>query len=91
MLEACLKYIYSIKAKLSPAYLILTLVTFAFIIASLPLLSGRSLFGIRKPVKYLPKLCLFTTWSNIALPDFIGVSTKLASYSWVVFLMLYPG
>ena len=90
MLEACRKYIYSIRAKLSPAYLILILVTSSPIVVSLPLLSGRSLFGTRKLVKYLPKLCLFTTQSNIALPDILDASVKLVSYSQVVFLIPRP-
>jgi hypothetical protein len=90
MLEACYKYILSARAKLSPTYLILILVTSSPIVVSLLLLSSRSLFRIRKLVKCLPKLYLFTTWSNITLPNFIGASAKSASYSQVVFLMLYP-
>ena len=61
MSEVYYKYILSIKAKLSPAYLIPILVTSSPIVVSLLLLSGRSLFRIRKLVKYLPKLYLFTT------------------------------
>jgi len=76
MLEACREYIYSARAKLSPAYLIPTLVTSSPTVVSLLLLSGRSLFGTRKLVKCLPKLCLFTTWSNIALPNILDVSVK---------------
>ena len=90
MLEAYRKYVLSARAKLSPTYLILTLVTSSPTVVSLLLLNGRSLFRTRKPVKCLPKLCLFTTWSNITLPNFIGASAKLASYSRVVFLMPRP-
>ena len=90
MSEVYYKCIYSIRAKLSPVYLILILVTFSFIVVSLPLFSSRSLFGIKKPVKYLFKPYLFTTQSDIALPDFVGMSTKLVNYSQVIFLMLYP-
>jgi len=61
MLEVCREYAYSIRAKLFPAYLIPILVTSSPIVVSLLLLGGRSLFRTRKPVKYLPKLCLFTT------------------------------
>ena len=61
MLEVYLKYVRSIRAKLSPTYLVLILVTSSPIVISLLLLSGRSLFRIRKLVKYLPKLYLFTT------------------------------
>jgi hypothetical protein len=61
MLEVCYKYILSVRAKLSPTYLIPILVTSGPIVVSLLLLSGRSLFRIRKLVKYLPKLYLFTT------------------------------
>jgi len=81
MLEAYHEYIYSIRAKLFPAYLIPILVTSSPTIINLLLLSGRSLFRTRKLVKCLPKLYLFTTWSNITLPNFIGASVKLASYS----------
>jgi len=81
MLEVCHEYVYSARAKLSPTCLILTLATSGPIVVSLPLLGGRSLFGIRKPVKCLPKLCLFTTWSDIALLDFVGVSVKSAGCS----------
>ena len=77
----CYKYIYSTKAELSPAYLILIVATFSPTVVSFLLFSGRSLFKIKKLVKYLPKLYLFTTWFNIALPNFIGVSTKSASCS----------
>jgi len=91
MSEVCCEYIRSARAKLSPACLILILATSGPTVVSLLLLSNRSLFGIRKPVKYLPKPCLFTTWSNIALPDFIDISVKLASCSQVVFLMLCLG
>ena len=80
-LEIYCKYIYSIRAKLSPAYIILILVISGPIVVSFPLLGGRSLFGIRKLVKYLLKLCLFTTWSDIGFPDFLGVSAKSASCS----------
>ena len=61
MLEVYREYIRSIRAKLSPTCLILTLVTSSPIVVNLLLLSGRSLFRIRKLVKYLPKLYLFTT------------------------------
>jgi hypothetical protein len=61
MLEVYREYVRSARAKLSPAYLILTLVTSSPTVVSLPLLSGRSLSRTRKPVKYLPKLYLFTT------------------------------
>ena len=61
MLEVCRKYTLSAKAKLSPTCLILILVTSSPTVVSLLLLSGRSLFGIRKLVKCLPKLYLFTT------------------------------
>jgi hypothetical protein len=61
MLEAYYKYILSARAKLSPTYLILILVTSSPIVVSLLLLNSRSLFGIRKPVKCLLKLYLFTT------------------------------
>jgi len=61
MLEVYYKYIRSIRAKLSPTYLILILVTSSPIVVSLLLLSNRSLFRTRKLVKYLPKLYLFTT------------------------------
>ena len=81
ILKACHKYIYSIRAELSPAYTIPISVAFSLIVISLPFLGGRSLFKTRKLVKCLPKLYLFTTWSNIALPDFIGMSVKLANYN----------
>ena len=81
MPEACCEYIYSARAELSPVCLILTLVTFGSIVVSLPLLGSRFLFGIRKPVKCFPKLCLFITWSNIALPDILGANTKSAGCS----------
>jgi hypothetical protein len=61
MLEVCYEYIYSIRDKLSPTCLTLILVASSSIVISLLLLSGRSLFGIRKLVKCLPKLYLFTT------------------------------
>ena len=61
MSEVYLKFVYSIRAKLSPTYLVPRLVTSSPIVISLLLLSSRSLFRIRKPVKYLPKLYLFTT------------------------------
>jgi len=61
MLEVYYKYIRSIKPKLSLTYLILILVTSSPTVVSLLLLSGKSTFRIRKPVKYLPKLYLFTT------------------------------
>jgi len=61
MLEVYYKYICSIRAKLSPTYLIPILVTSSPIVVNLLLLSGRFLFRIRKLVKYLPKLYLFTT------------------------------
>ena len=61
ILEVYHKYIYSIRTKLSPTYLILILVTSSPTVVSLLLLGGRSLFKIKKPVKYLPKLYLFTT------------------------------
>ena len=80
-LKVYYKYIYSIKAKLSPTYLILILMTSSPIIVSLPLLSSRSLFKTRKPVKYLPKPYLFTTWFDIALSNILGVSIKSVSYS----------
>ena len=60
ILEVYYKYIRSIRAKFSPTYLILILLTLGSIVVSLLLLSSRSLFKIRKPVKYLPKLYLFT-------------------------------
>ena len=81
MSEVYRKCVCSARAKLSPTYLILILVISSPIVVSLLFLSGRSLFGLRKLVKCLPKPCLFTTWSNIGLPDFIGVSVKLVSYS----------
>jgi hypothetical protein len=61
MLEVYYKYVRSARAKLSPACLIPILVTSSPTVVSLLFLSGRSLFRIRKPVKYLPKPCLFTT------------------------------
>jgi hypothetical protein len=61
MSEVYYKYIRSIRAKLSPIYLILILVTSSPTVVSLLLLSNRFLFRIRKLVKYLPKLYLFTT------------------------------
>ena len=61
MPEACCECVHNAKAKLSPAYLIPILVTFGPIVVSLPLLSSRSLFGIKKPVECLPKPCLFIT------------------------------
>jgi hypothetical protein len=61
MLEVYCKYILSVRAKLSPTYLIPILVTSSPIVVSLLLFSGRSLFRIRKLVKCLPKLYLFTT------------------------------
>jgi hypothetical protein len=61
MSEVCLKYVYSVRAELSPTYLVPILVTSSPIVISLLLFSSRSLFRIRKPVKCLPKLCLFTT------------------------------
>jgi hypothetical protein len=61
MSEVYCEYIRSIRAKLSPAYLIPILVTSSPIVVNLLLLSGRSLFRIRKLVKCLPKLYLFTT------------------------------
>jgi len=81
MLEVCREYIRSTRAKLSPAYLILTLVTSGPIVISLLLLSSRSLFRTKKLVKCLPKLYLFTTWSDITFLDFVGMSAKLASCS----------
>ena len=84
----CCKYVCSIRAKFSLTCLILTVVTFSPMVVSLLLFSGRSLFGMRKPVKCLPKLYLFITWYDIALPDFVGASAKLANYSQVVVLML---
>ena len=81
MLEVCYKYILSIRAKLSPTCLILILVTLGPIVVSLLLFSGRSLFRIKKPVECLPKLYLFTTWSNIAFPNFLGASVKLIGYN----------
>ena len=91
MLEVYYECVFSIRAELFPAYLILILVTLGPIIVSLPLFSGRSLFRIRKPVKCLSKPCLFTTWSNIALPNFLGASVKLAGCSRVIFLIPRPG
>ena len=61
MSEVYLKYVLSIRAKPSPTCLVPILVTSSPIVINLLLLSGRSLFGIRKLVKYLPKLYLFTT------------------------------
>ena len=55
------KCVRNIRAKLSPACLILILVTSGPTVVSLLLFSSRSLFRIRKLVKYLPKLYLFTT------------------------------
>ena len=81
MLEVYLKYVLSKRAKLSPACLVPILVTSNPIVISLLLLSSRSLFRIRKLVKYLSKLCLFTTQSNITLPNILGASAKLVSYS----------
>jgi len=81
MLEVYCEYIYSIRAKLSPTYLILILITSSPIVVSLLLFGGRSLFRIRKPVKYLFKLYLFTTWSNITLSNILGASAKSAGYS----------
>ena len=81
MSEVYYKCIRSIKAKLSPTYLILILATSSPIVVSLPFLGGRFLFRTRKPVKYLPKLYLFTTWSNITFLNFVGVSIKSAGYS----------
>ena len=91
MLEVYCKCVCSARAKLSPTCLIPTLVTSSPTVISLPFLSSRSLFGIRKLVKCLLKLCLFTTWSNITFFNFIGASAKLTSCSWVVFLMPRPG
>jgi len=81
MLEACYEYVRSVRAKLSPACLILILVTSSPIVVSLLLLSGRSSFKIRKLVKCLPKLYLFTTWSNIALSNILDTSAKSVGYS----------
>ena len=61
MLEVCREYVRSARAKLSPACLIPTFITSSPIVVNLLLLSSRSLFGIRKLVKCLPKLYLFTT------------------------------
>ena len=61
MLEVYYKYICNIRAKLSPIYVTPILVTSSPIIVSLLLLGSKSLFRTRKPVGYLPKLCLFTT------------------------------
>ena len=61
MLKVYYKCICSIRAKLSPACLILTLVIFGPTVVSFPLLSSRSLFRIRKPVKCLSKPYLFAT------------------------------
>ena len=61
MSEVYYKYIRNARAKLSPTCVTPTLVTSSPTIASLLLLSGKSLFRIRKPVGYLPKLYLFTT------------------------------
>ena len=61
MLEVYLKYVRSIRAELSPTCLVLILVISSPIVISLLLLSSRSLFRIRKLVKCLSKLYLFTT------------------------------
>ena len=61
MLDIYYEYVRSIIAELSPTCLILILITSSSIVVNLLLLSGRSLFRIRKLVKYLPKLYLFTT------------------------------
>ena len=89
-MEVYCKCVCSIRAKLSPACLILILAMSGPTVVSLPLFGGRSLFEMRKSVKCLLKPCLFITWSDIAFPDFVGASIKLVSYSQVIFLMLYP-
>ena len=61
MSEVYLKYVRSARAKLSPTYPVLILVTSGPIVISLLLLSSRSLFKIKKLVKCLSKLYLFTT------------------------------
>ena len=61
MLEVYYKYVRSIRAKLSPTYLISILATSSPIVVSFLYLSNRSLFKIRKLIKYLPKLYLYTT------------------------------
>ena len=61
MSEVYYKYVLSVKAKPSPTCLILILVTSSPTVVSLLLFSSRSLFRIRKLVKCLPKLYLFTT------------------------------
>ena len=81
ILEVYYKYICSAIAELFAACITLILVTFSLIVVSLPLFSGRSLFRIRKLVKYLFKLYLFTTQSNIALSNFLGVSVKSTNYN----------
>jgi len=48
ILKVCYKYIHNIKVKLSPAYLILILITFNSIIVNFPLFGGRFLFKIKK-------------------------------------------
>ena len=90
MLEVYYECVCSVRAKLSPTCLILILVTSSPTVVSFLFFGGRSSFGIKKLVKCLPKLCLFTTWSNIGLPNFVGISIKLIGCSRVVFLMLCP-
>ena len=58
-LEACHKYICSVRAELFPVYIIPILVASGPIVVNLLFLNNRSLFKIRKPVKCLPKLYLF--------------------------------
>jgi len=61
MLKIYYKCVYNARAKLSPAYLIPTLITFSPIVINFLLFSSKSLFKIKKPIKYLFKLYLFTT------------------------------
>jgi len=61
MSEEYYKYIRNVRAKLSPTYLILILVTSNPTVVNLLLFNSRSLFKIKKLIKYLLKLYLFTT------------------------------
>jgi len=81
MLEIYYKYIRNVKVKLSPTYLILTLMTFSPIIVNFLLFSSRSLFKIKKLIKYLPKPCLFIIWFNIVFFNILGINIKSVSYN----------